>query len=69
MSPLLNPCVTQARLCLPYTSEDEAKDAFVQFAVSKYCCRTATAKHMVVRSLTALNTLNKEVMLVCTTVQ
>lgn len=53
----------------PYTSEDEAKDAFVQFAVSKCCCRTAAAKHVVVRSLTALNTLNKEVMLVCTTVR
>ncbi|KAM9654741.1 uncharacterized protein ACIBXB_006715 [Morphnus guianensis] len=43
-----------------YTSEDEAKDAFVQFAASKCCCRTAAARHMVVQSLTALNTLNKE---------
>ncbi|KAM9277161.1 LOW QUALITY PROTEIN: protein SSUH2 homolog [Morus bassanus] len=38
-----------------YISEEEAKDAFIQFAASKCCYRTAPPKHVVVQSLTALN--------------
>ncbi|CAM9351858.1 unnamed protein product [Bubo scandiacus] len=46
----------QAEESILYISEDEAKDAFVQFATNKCCYRTAPAKHMVVRSLAVMNT-------------
>ncbi|XP_075014678.1 protein SSUH2 homolog isoform X2 [Calonectris borealis] len=50
------PAASQTEESILYISEDEAKDAFIQFAASKCCYRTAPSKHMVVRSLTALNT-------------
>ncbi|XP_026534589.1 protein SSUH2 homolog isoform X2 [Notechis scutatus] len=38
------------------TSEQEIKDAFLQYAATKFCYRTAPAKHLKVQKLTPLNT-------------
>ncbi|XP_068763330.1 protein SSUH2 homolog isoform X3 [Struthio camelus] len=46
----------QAEESILYISEDEARAAFIQYAASKCCYRTAPAKHMMVQNLTALNT-------------
>ncbi|XP_019360236.1 PREDICTED: protein SSUH2 homolog isoform X1 [Gavialis gangeticus] len=41
---------------IPPISEHEAREAFLEYAASKCCYRTAPAKHMVVQNLTACNT-------------
>ncbi|XP_070789682.1 protein SSUH2 homolog [Pituophis catenifer annectens] len=38
------------------TSEQEIKDAFLQYTATKFCYRTAPAKHLKVQKLTPLNT-------------
>ncbi|XP_064012711.1 protein SSUH2 homolog [Pogoniulus pusillus] len=53
---LPKPAAYQAEESTLQLSEDEAKDALVQFAASKCCYSTAPAQHLVVQGLTALNT-------------